>query len=110
MFNLIVSCVLSNNLVYLSIKSDLKNINLIKNFIEMFSNNDAYFKNMLGVDLDGDLLEPKLKSMIKHSNQHIGTCIKYSEQKNNVNFNCLENKLFCTKTIFKPKEVHDNSI
>lgn len=109
LFNLIVSCVLSNNVVYLAIKNGLTNSTPIKQFADMFSQDDSYFKNMIVIDTSNTYLDQSLKPLIKHNRKHIGTYIRYSEQRQNVNFHSLEHKLFTSKTTFKPRDVLDNT-
>lgn len=106
LFCLILACILSNNVIYCSIKNELNNANQIKKFIDTFTSNDAYFKKMIILDMNIDQTYP---SIIKLNRRHFGTYIKYSEQKQRINFHDLEHKLFTFKTIYMPRDLNDNT-
>lgn len=110
LYNLIVSCILSGNVVYFSIKKGLASGTAIRQFIDLFSTDKPYFKEMLVVDGEGVLLDQRLQDRIYHGSKHIGSYIKYSELQGMGSPFCFEDCLFTYKTEFKPRDVSDNTV
>ncbi|KAI3483220.1 hypothetical protein L1887_53912 [Cichorium endivia] len=89
-FNLIVSCILSENFVYISFKEGLPNCMRIVEFLESFAGYDVICR----VDRAGDLQDERLKNFIYYENKHLGSMIKCSEQKLSNSFHHLDGLLF----------------
>lgn len=109
LYNLIVSSIVSGNVVYLSIKKGLASGTAIHQFIDLFSA-DPYFKEMLVVDDEGVLLDQRLKDFVFHGSKQIGSYIKYSEVQNFGYSPAWQHGLFTCKTVFKPRDVTDNTV
>lgn len=107
--NLLVSCMLSGNVLYLSVKPGPENTAVIEGYSK-FMTHYKYFVEMFTTDRSGGLLDKRLKSFIYHEGKHIGSYIKSSELKVSGAFHQLDGLLFNSRTVFKPKPVSNNTI